>query len=107
MRSPKIPELLNAFAIALKAARADKKISQDRLAYCTGISRVTIARIELGQFQPTISVLFHLCRGLEINPADLIEHTRLRLEKDKAIQSLISPIEVAELKKRRKAPKYD
>ena len=104
MRSPKIPALLYAFAIALKAARAEKKISQDSLAYSTGISRVTIARIELGQFQPTISVLFHLCRGLDMNPADLIEKTRLRLEKDKQIQTLISPQEVAHLAQRRKLP---
>jgi transcriptional regulator with XRE-family HTH domain len=102
MRSPKMPDLLHAFAIALKAARAEKKISQDRLAYSTGISRASIARIELGQFQPTISVLFHLCRGLDMNPAELIENTRIRLEKDKQIQSLISPLEINELLKRRK-----
>lgn len=104
MRSPKMPELLDAFAIALKAARAEKKISQDRLAYSTGISRVSIARIELGQFQPTISMLFHLCRGLDITPEELIAQTRSRLEKDKQIQTLISSSEVAALAERRKMP---
>ena len=96
-----MPELLHAFAIALKAARAEKKISQDMLSYSTGISRASIARIELGQFQPTISMLFHLCRGLDMNPADLIENTRTRLEKDKEIQSLISAGELAKLAERR------
>jgi transcriptional regulator with XRE-family HTH domain len=103
MRSPKMPDLLHAFAIALKAARADKKISQDMLAYSTGISHASIARIELGQFQPTISMLFYLCKGLDMPPEDLIAKTRLRLEKDKQIQMLISPTEVAKLVERRKA----
>lgn len=102
MRSPKMPELLHAFAIALKMARAEKNISQDSLAYRTGISRASIARIELGQFQPTISMLFHLCKGLDMPPADLIAQTTARYEKDKEIQSLISPTEVAKLVERRK-----
>lgn len=101
MRSPKMPDLLSAFAVELKLARAQRKITQDQLAYRTGISRVSIARIEVGQFQPTISMLFHLCKGLDMPPADLIAQTTARYEKDKEIQTLISPAELKTLTERR------
>jgi len=37
----------------LKAARAEKKLSQTQLAEMVGVSRNTISSIETGQFNPT------------------------------------------------------
>jgi DNA-binding XRE family transcriptional regulator len=101
MRSIQKPDLLAAFAVELKAARSARKITQDQLAYSTGINRVSIARIEVGRFQPTISMLFDICRGLDMPAEELIGSTRLRLEKNQTIQRLISPAQVAVLAERR------
>jgi DNA-binding XRE family transcriptional regulator len=79
--SPKNIDLLVAFSAALKEARRNSQVTQDMLAYQSGISRTTIARIESGKIQPSISVLFHLCDGLGIKPEELIKLTRLQFNK--------------------------
>ena len=104
MRSPKLTQLMSAFALTLKAARHHRGLSQDQLAASTGVARTYIARIELGHNQPTISVLFHLAKALDVTPEDLIEQTRQRYEKSKQIQAFISPLELASRKQRQIPP---
>lgn len=101
MRSPKIDDLLQAFASELKAVRCELKMSQFELALSSGVSRATIARIELAENQPTISVLFHLSKGLGVPAENLLAGTRKRLEKTKENQTLISEYEVSQLAKKR------
>ena len=50
----------------LKAARAEKNISQSELANMTGVSRQTISSIETGQFNPTAK----LARLISIDHSD-------------------------------------
>lgn len=49
----------------LKAARAEKKISQSQLAEMVGVSRNTISSIETGQFNPTAKLALILCIALD------------------------------------------
>ena len=46
----------------LKAARAEKNISQSELANMTGVSRQTISSIETGQFNPTAKLALLICK---------------------------------------------
>ena len=46
--------------LALKAARAEKDMTQTALAKAVGVSRQTINAIEQGDYNPTI----RLCRGI-------------------------------------------
>lgn len=48
----------------MKAARAEKGYSQQRLADLVGVSRQTINAIERGDYNPTIKLCVAICREL-------------------------------------------
>ena len=49
----------------LKEARAEKELSQSKLAEMVGVSRNTISSIETGQFNPTAKLALVLCIALD------------------------------------------
>ena len=49
----------------LRAARAEKGLSQTQLAALVGVSRQTISSIETGQFNPTAKLALILCVALD------------------------------------------
>ena len=49
----------------LKEVRAEKNLSQSRLAEMVGVSRTTISSIETGQFNPTAKLALILCIALD------------------------------------------
>ena len=55
----------------LKAARAEKELSQAALAEMVGVSRNTISSIETGQFCPTARLALILCIALDKKFDDL------------------------------------
>jgi transcriptional regulator with XRE-family HTH domain len=57
----------------LREWRAKRKVSQRQLAEDSGVSREYIARIELGQHDPTLSTLEKLAKALKVKVAQLIE----------------------------------
>lgn len=50
--------------IRLKMARIEHDLSQDELAKKVGVTRQTIGLIELGKYNPTLSVCISICRTL-------------------------------------------
>lgn len=50
--------------LALKAARAEKDMTQKDLAQAAGISRQTMNAIESGEYNPTIRLCRKICRIL-------------------------------------------
>lgn len=64
-----------AFAMAVKARRNQLQISQEELAHRANINRSYIAKLELAQNQPTLSVLDRIAQGLEIGLDELIRET--------------------------------
>ena len=55
----------------LKVERAEKNISQQKLADMVGISRQTISSIETGQFNPSAKLALILCIALDKTFEDL------------------------------------
>ncbi len=55
----------------LKEARAEKKLSQSKLAEMVGVSRNTISSIETGQFNPTAKLALIICIALDKKFEDL------------------------------------
>lgn len=49
----------------LKVARAEKSLSQQKLAEIVGVSRNTISSIETGQFNPSAKLALILCIALD------------------------------------------
>ena len=50
--------------LKLKAARAEKDMTQQALAEAVGVSRQTINAIEKGEYNPTIRLCIAICRAL-------------------------------------------
>ena len=68
---------LASFAENLKKIRNEKKVTQEQLAYLSGLSLSQIARIETVQINPTLSTVFILCRALEVHPTELFDGVEL------------------------------
>lgn len=51
--------------IAIKVARAEKDMTQTRLAALVGISRQTMNAIEQGEYNPTIKLCRAICKVLD------------------------------------------
>ena len=50
--------------LKLKAARAEKDMTQAALAEAVGVSRQTINAIEKGEYDPTINLCRAICKAL-------------------------------------------
>lgn len=50
--------------VKLKAARSALDLSQGELAEKVGVTRQTIGLIELGKYNPTLSVCIAICKAL-------------------------------------------
>jgi transcriptional regulator with XRE-family HTH domain len=61
------------FAMRLKRLRAQRKISQADLSKTSGVSREYIARLELGQQEPTLGTLEKLAKALKVKVGRLLE----------------------------------
>jgi transcriptional regulator with XRE-family HTH domain len=57
----------------LRALRAERRLTQEALAARANISRTYLARLELGQQDPTISILEKLAKALRVKPTRLLE----------------------------------
>lgn len=51
--------------IRMKVARAEKDMSQEKLAKEIGVSRQTINAIEKGDYNPTIKLCISICKALD------------------------------------------
>ena len=51
--------------LKLKAARAAKDLSQERLAQLVGVTRQTIGMIEAGNYNPTLNLCIAICKALD------------------------------------------
>ena len=57
----------------LARLRKVKGVSQDRLSKLSGVSRVTIARIETGKSSPNLKTLELLANALKVPAIDIVE----------------------------------
>jgi transcriptional regulator with XRE-family HTH domain len=62
----------NAFATVLRDLRTQKKVSQENLAFLSGLDRTYISLLERGKRQPTLTSLFSISKALDMT---LVEFT--------------------------------
>lgn len=61
-----------AFGKVLKDMRLEKSMSQEELAYLSGLDRTFISMLERGIRQPSLTTFFDLSSALEVQPNQLI-----------------------------------
>lgn len=61
-----------AFGIVLQKERIKQNISQETLAFNSGLDRTYISLLERGKRKPTINTLFSITHALEIHPHEII-----------------------------------
>ena len=69
-----------AFGNVLRRLRNERQLSQEALAFESGLERTFIARIETGRRQPTIASLFKLANGLDVSASYIVAEVEKELE---------------------------
>lgn len=82
MRASQNPALVKAFAAELKARRLGAGMSQESLALHCEVNRTYVAKLELAQNQPSLSVLLRLSEGLGVGLPDLMSSTLVRYKSE-------------------------
>jgi transcriptional regulator with XRE-family HTH domain len=72
---------MQAFAAEVKARRGELGISQEELAHRATVNRTFVAKVELAQNQPSLTVLHKLSLGLEMDLPELLRLTLLRYKR--------------------------
>lgn len=67
-----VNELRPALGIAVSQLRHDLRISQEELAFATGLHRTSISLIERGCKSPTFDTIVSIALALSIKPSELI-----------------------------------
>lgn len=68
---------LERLGLKIKELRRERNITQEVLSSMCDLDVRTIQRIEKGQQNITLSVLFDLGKSLNINPEELIKHCNI------------------------------
>lgn len=61
-----------AFGQVIKDFRKAKKLSQEKLAFESGLDRAFISLLECGRKQPSLVTIFQLAKALQIPPSQII-----------------------------------
>ncbi|PEA52934.1 transcriptional regulator [Bacillus pseudomycoides] len=67
------------FGNILQEQRLISKMSQEELAFNSGLDRTYISLLERGKRKPTINTVFSLASALNIQPSQLIKELEQRL----------------------------
>ena len=63
----------DAISQNVRAARERKKLTLEKAAELTGVSRSMLAQIEKGEVNPTISVVWKIANGYKVSFTSLVE----------------------------------
>lgn len=67
------PDVLGAFGMVLRELRQRKRWSQEALAFEARMDRTYISLLELGRNSASVSMVFKLCKALEITPSEFMK----------------------------------
>jgi len=73
-------DLSGQVGVNLREIRKNKRMSLEELANVSNVSKLTLGKIERGETNPTVNILWKICRGLNIPLVSLLtfeEHTEV------------------------------
>jgi len=65
-------ELAQAFGAAVRALRTERGIAQEALAHLAGVERSHMGKVERGEHQPTLSLIFKIAGALDCSTTVLM-----------------------------------
>jgi transcriptional regulator with XRE-family HTH domain len=74
-----VAEATKAFGHAIREARANRKLSQEQLAFDCGFDRTYISLVERGLRSPTIRSLVRMAEVLEVSPSSIVARMEVLL----------------------------
>jgi len=74
-------DVARAFGLALRAARVEQGISQDRLSVICNVDRTYPSLVERGLRCPTLATMLRLADALAVDPARLVTEAVVRLQR--------------------------
>ncbi|MBB4513896.1 helix-turn-helix domain-containing protein [Paraburkholderia fungorum] len=72
-------ELAEIFGAVLREHRMRAGLTQEQFAFEADIRRTYVSMLELGQHQPTLTMLFALAGALQCSPSDLLSEVEKQL----------------------------
>lgn len=69
------------FGKVIKSLRIKKGITQVQLALESTLERSYISELENGKYQPSLTSLFDISKGLGVKPSDLVRLVEIEFEK--------------------------
>ena len=69
------PVLALAFGETVRALREAGGLAQEALALDAGMDRSYLGKVERGEKQPSLDIVFRLAQVLSVTPAELVEKT--------------------------------
>lgn len=73
------PVLALAFGETVRALREAGGLAQEALALDAGMDRSYLGKVERGEKQPSLDIVFRLAKVLSVTPAELVEKTAHRV----------------------------
>jgi transcriptional regulator with XRE-family HTH domain len=77
----KILELAEVFGAVLREHRIRAELTQEQFAFEADIRRNYVSMLELGQHQPTLTMLFSLAAALKCSPSELIAEVEQKVKR--------------------------
>lgn len=68
-----------AFGEVIRELRKQKRLSQEDVAYESGLDRSFISLLETGRQQPSLVTIFQLAKALGVSPAQLLTSVEEKL----------------------------
>lgn len=75
--------IAEAFGHVLRDAREGAGLSQEKLAFESGIDRTFVSMLERGVRQPSLTTIFQLAEALEALPEEMVERTSVLIAKNR------------------------
>ena len=76
-----VPRSDQAFGVAVRQLRTDRKLSQEEVAFAGGLSTSTVSRVERGLIQPSSSIISRVAKGLGVSLVELAAATEAAVAK--------------------------
>ena len=93
------------FGVMLRERRLAAGLTQEQLGFEASIRRNYVSMLELGQHQPTLTMLFSLATALKCAPSDLLSDLEARLAKSSERRKARPTRQRATAPRREAAPK--